>query len=906
MKVALIAKPVLLGLLMLGQQSEAVVINEIRNDEPGGTDSNHFAELKGTPGESLDGLWYIVVGDHTSFGSDDNQNIPDKGGGVVECAINLNGLAMPDDGHFLMTTANMNIDALGISISDLDFLVTNLNFENADNITHMLVAGYTGAEVFDFSDQWDDLAVDIDDDDDGVPNTSLPWTTVIDAVGFYEGPDSGEWCYGAAFGFVDIGPWNGFTPGMIYRGSDDEVWNMGEFNLLNTDGTGMFLGDEFSDPASDTPGFSNLVSPEPDLTPVVSGIKPTIAHSGDTVTISGDNFTAATIVQLDGTVTTFTVIDDETIEITASDDVGSGAITVATPSGSDTSVSTLLVLLSNYVDILFEEFELNLGDFSAINVASNENWEHGTYNLNGFAEISGFGADVASEDWLISPAIDLAGTAEPMLAFNTARNFDGPELEVYVSNDFDGVNTGLATWTPMAATLSQDDFDIISSGTLDLTAFIGQSIHVGFKYTTTGTGPGQCPGYQVHDFVVFDILGEGTSPAIETISSTITLPGETIMVTGQYLAATTSVAVNGTNASFLVVGNDLNVTIPIGATTGMLTVTNPSGSTGSYNNIVIPSTSTILLEEDFSGGLGEFDAYSVSSDANWTPSSYLDGRFVSINGYGALEPSDDWLISPAVDLSLAADPYMIVGHQRSFTGPELQVKVSNNYSGSGDPNATGVTWTDFPIAKSSGSDLLVDSGETPLSAYNGQTIYVAIRYALTGTGPGDAPVDRIHYAVIGGGGPDSDGDGLDDNYEIVIGTNPDDPDSDDDGLTDGDEVDTYGTNPLMIDSDEDGFTDFYEIEHGSDPKSPDSKPIEFSEMLTALEFRFTSKLGTTYRIENSINMESWSVIESGIEGTGEIISRLYSTVGMQKTFYRAQTETPALQVQVIKPNSIGF
>ena len=66
---------------------------------------------------------------------------------------------------------------------------------------------------------------------------------------------------------------------------------------------------------------------------------------------------------------------------------------------------------------------------------------------------------------------------------------------------------------------------------------------------------------------------------------------------------------------------------------------------------------------------------------------------------------------------------------------------------------------------------------------------------------------------------DTDDDGLDDGEEVELGTDPTDPDTDDDGLLDGDEVDT---DPLNPDTDGDGLADGVEVEAGSDPLDVDT------------------------------------------------------------------------------------
>lgn len=77
--------------------------------------------------------------------------------------------------------------------------------------------------------------------------------------------------------------------------------------------------------------------------------------------------------------------------------------------------------------------------------------------------------------------------------------------------------------------------------------------------------------------------------------------------------------------------------------------------------------------------------------------------------------------------------------------------------------------------------------------------------------------------------PDTDGDGVDDAWEFYYGTHPGNPDTDGDGFTDGEEV-AAGSDPLddqntpldLIDTDNDGIPDYIEDEIGTDPNNPDT------------------------------------------------------------------------------------
>lgn len=129
------------------------------------------------------------------------------------------------------------------------------------------------------------------------------------------------------------------------------------------------------------------------------------------------------------------------------------------------------------------------------------------FNNNFFAQAQAFGTNEAQlETWLVSPGFIIdANTSNPVLSFGTIDGFNnGNPLTVYISNQFSG-DVNAVSWQPIAPTLSTGNVNgygssFVSSGEIDLSAYVGETIYVAFKYT--GGSNSVTTTMQIDDFYV--------------------------------------------------------------------------------------------------------------------------------------------------------------------------------------------------------------------------------------------------------------------------------------------------------------------------------------------------------------------------------------------------------------------
>ena len=171
--------------------------------------------------------------------------------------------------------------------------------------------------------------------------------------------------------------------------------------------------------------------------------------------------------------------------------------------------------------------------------------------------------------------------------------------------------------------------------------------------------------------------------------------------------------------------------------------TNAAWTFTTYNNTI---AQTLPFATSFDSCLGSgllpngFTEFSVSGAQIWDCTTFgrdstapagttASGHAVEINGFanGINNSNQDWLLTPRFNLTGTTFPLLSYWSRNAFAGAPLTLKISADYSGSGDP--TLAHWTDlngkFP---SQGSDVWTQSSNINLSGFKDSSVYIAFVY----------------------------------------------------------------------------------------------------------------------------------------------------------------------------------
>ena len=316
----------------------------------------------------------------------------------------------------------------------------------------------------------------------------------------------------------------------------------------------------------------------------------------------------------------------------------------------------------------FEDGKINSGGWTTQKLVGATDWEAYQFSGEYFARISNYtgGSNSPSDAWLISPEVDLTEFEKPALNFRTACNYNGAELEIYVTDNYDGTSKPVVgNWTELAAPISSGGFAWVESGDVILSAFQGKKVYVAFRYLGSNS--------------------DGKTWEVDDIK----------LVEGQ------------------------------------------GGSGGS-----------IVFQDGFDNGLASWNAYNVAGSQVWQHSTQYGnpGACARMSGFeGSSFANEDWLISPAINLVQATSASFGFETAKNYTGNDLEVYLSSDYSGSGDPN--NVSWKKINPPLSSGSWAWTPSGSIDLSDYLGETLYFAFKFTSTNSASATWEVDNVKVFV---------------------------------------------------------------------------------------------------------------------------------------------------------------
>ncbi len=162
-----------------------------------------------------------------------------------------------------------------------------------------------------------------------------------------------------------------------------------------------------------------------------------------------------------------------------------------------------------------------------------------------------------------------------------------------------------------------------------------------------------------------------------------------------------------------------------------------------------------LYKESFETNFTSWVKYSKTGSQVWSLETKYGNpaECAKITGFSGGTNNDniDWLISPAQNLSTLNNAKLSFDNAYKFNGPPIEVYISNNYSGTGNPEVSGVTWTKITGAiLSLGEYKWTGSGSLNITNFTGvgnETVYIAFKYTSTSSEGSTWEIDNIKIAT---------------------------------------------------------------------------------------------------------------------------------------------------------------
>lgn len=288
----------------------------------------------------------------------------------------------------------------------------------------------------------------------------------------------------------------------------------------------------------------------------------------------------------------------------------------------DSSVATAeYTIILGATTIFAQDWEGEMNDWTFVTVEGSKPWTVAQSNGNHYAYANGYNGG-ANEQWCISPAFNLDNYSDVTLSFRNAKNYDGNDMQLYISNDYDGSNAATATWNELAYIKSTGSWNWVESGAISLESYSGASCHIGYKYTCTES---QAAGWEVDDIM---LIGFTSNP---TLTATPTALSGFGYMEGHGPSAEQSFVVSGvnltSNVTISMVGTNFEMSATSGEAFAAQSTITLTPTAGAVNQTVYVRMTEGLAANTYVGTI--------------TVTSQLDDIDVSLAG-SVMEEGDSW------------------------------------------------------------------------------------------------------------------------------------------------------------------------------------------------------------------------------------------------------------------------
>ena len=320
--------------------------------------------------------------------------------------------------------------------------------------------------------------------------------------------------------------------------------------------------------------------------------------------------------------------------------------------------SATYIIQLGVVTIFNQDWEGEMNGWTFVDVEGEMSWTVAQYSGNHYAYANGYnhGANI---DWCISPAFNLNAISNPVLSFRTAKNYTGPDLEVFFSNDYDGEDPDEATWIPLACALSSGSWAWTESGDINLGSFSGTNCYIGFKYTCEESS---AAGWEVDDILLVGM----TSEPVVTVTP-LALMGFTY-IEGNGPSAEQSFTVSGFNLSgniTITPATDFDISESSGSGFAQTPIVlNPVGGNVEETTIYVRLKAGLAVgnynDEDITITCADVDDIEVTCSGNVTAQPVPGDDYVRISDVDALAAGNRVIL--AARYNETVDDYLAIAN----------------------------------------------------------------------------------------------------------------------------------------------------------------------------------------------------------------------------------------------------